>query len=350
MDELLWLPKIERARRFYAERGRGKLLLQIAVAGQELATCQILPEHMAGGWRSYLERQTDAFAGFVSARRWLDDDWLPVFHPWFGAAELAGYLRNRVEFGSETCWTVPEATCLADVQWPLVNEAAPLLTLNLEVLLFCRDAAQGRYLVGPRGTYGPLDLASVLMGSYLFYDLRDDPETARHVFSEAAEAAAWHMQRQLDVVGTCQGGTVDAYLQTWLPGRAAAHVSNDFPCLISPAMYRRFGQAADAAVFARFEGAQMHTHNLGWHQFANFAALPGLSLLDIAEDPNVVPTGSRLPELFELVGELPVCLYMDVRTFREHLAELRLGNALVRLTETVGLAEAEELLALARVG
>jgi hypothetical protein len=41
---------------------------------------------------------------------------------------------------------------------------------------------------------------------------------------------------------------------------------------------------------------------------------------------------------------------MDVRTFREHLAELRLGNALVRLTETVGLAEAEELLALARVG
>ena len=340
--------KIARVQRFFGERGRGKLLLQVQVEGQGLATPQILPEHMSAGWRPYIAAKAGEFAAFAASRQWLDDDWFPVLHPWFGAAELVAYLPNRVEFGAETCWTIPEIKSAAQFQPPPFDPGAPLLRLHLDVLHCCRDLAHGRFLVGLRGTYAPLEVASTVVGSDFFYDLVDRPQDAQRLLAYGVEGATWHLEQQLGVVGMHAGGTVNGYLQLWMPGRVAGHVGNDFACLLSPDMYRRFGQPADAAVGAHFDLMQMHTHNLGWHQFPSFVAIPKMGMLEIAEDPNVTPTSERLPELFALVGETPVVLYMGVRAFRKHLGALALGNALVRLTEPVGQAEALELLELAR--
>jgi hypothetical protein len=348
VDERLLARKMERARRFFAQPGRGKLLLQVQVPGQGQATCQLLPEHLEQDWRPYVARQTDRFSGFVAAREWLDDDWFPMFHPWFGAAELAAYLPNPVEFGAETCWTVPNVVSARDFRRPALDDSPPLLRTHLDILRFCQERAAGRYLVGLRGTYAPMEVAGAVVGSGLLYDLQDCPEAVDKLIDYASEAAVWHLEQQFGVVGMYAGGTVNGYLQLWMPGRVAAHVGNDLPCLISPRLYRRFGWEADRRVLARFDGGQMHSHNLGWHQFGNYAALPGLMMLEIAEDPKVPPTSGRLAALFEIIGELPVCLYMDVSTFRRSLPELRLGNALVRLTEDVGPAEADELLSLAR--
>ena len=340
--------KLQRMRRFFCEPGRGKLLVQLCVPGQDLCDAQLLPEHLEGGWQPYLERRAEQFAAFVEGRAWLDDDWLPVLHPWYGAAELAAYLPARVEFGAGTCWTIPSLPSAREFAPPLIDAASALLRNHLEVLAFVRSLAEGRFLVGLRGTYSPLEVASALVGSNLLYDLVDSAEALEGLLSAAVEAAAWHTQRQLEATGLYDGGTVNGYLKLWFPGKCAVHVIEDFACLISTEMFQRFGAPADAQLFARFDGGQVHTHNLGWHQLRAFARIPGILMVEIAEDPNVQPTVERLPELFEAVGEVPVFLTLSADQFRTSVPQLALGNAVVRVAEPLSRREALELLSLAR--
>lgn len=348
MDYLI--PKIERYKKFFQGPGRGKLLIQTTVKGQSISDCRLSKEDISGNWKDKIVKQMEDYALFLKERKTIDDDWIPMFHPWTGVAEHVWYLYNEDEviFDSDTSYVFSKLKTIDEVDSLKLDENNIWWNRHKDILYFCKDHAEGRFFVTPRGTYSPLDIANTLLGNDILYDFYDNPDGVNHLLDFCVKAAVLHMKRQMDIFGTYMGGTFSSYHNIWIPGNVAAHVSNDIACLLSTDLYKLFGKPADEEFYRHFDGGGMHSHNLGWHLFPLFFAIDKLLFLEIADDPKVIPTCLRLNELLEMSGDKTVIIYLKAKEVLDHIKELKRGNVIIRVGEELTEAEALELIAFVR--
>ncbi|MFQ6049109.1 MAG: hypothetical protein ACE5K7_07080, partial [Phycisphaerae bacterium] len=185
---------------------------------------------------------------------------------------------------------------------------------------------------GPRGLFGPFDLACAARGHDLLAELLQQPAGAHRLLSLATEAAAWWARQQLAASPAPQGGTILPYFGLWLPWRAAGHVSVDYAVMVSPHLLDQFVFRYERHFASQFQAAAYHIHNVGWHTLAGVCTIERMVLLEVTDDPGVPRTAERYGQLLECAGQLPLLLYPTPQEVYDHIDLLAQHNVILSLT------------------
>jgi hypothetical protein len=185
-----------------------------------------------------------------------------------------------------------------------------------------KEKVEGKLLVRLRGAYAPMDMAMVIRGDAFFTDFYDYPEEVKRLMALCTRAIKWSFENQRKIVGPLDGGYITGF-SVWLPGDSAGHISEDATVMCSPEIYREFGRPYTAELCSSYDNMQMHLHSVGPHAFADIVSIPGISCVELSNDPNC-PTGLELFKQHEKIFEgKSVVLHLnrkEIEDNREFLA------------------------------
>jgi len=180
-----------------------------------------------------------------------------------------------------------------------------------EKMLACHQAlcqyAEGRFPVSLPVMHGPLDIVSLFRGPEQFcIDLYDRPQEVEAALARLTDLWIAVGQALLAVTPPYRGGMCTR-MRLWLPGPAVTPQA-DATTLLSPRLYRRFGQPWDEAIINAFPYHTYHTHSTSAHILDILADMPRLSSIQITLDPNGPPRAELKPLLEKVARRKPLLL------------------------------------------
>ena len=187
-------------------------------------------------------------------------------------------------------------------------------------------------LTGPRGTFGPFDLACGARGHDYLMELIEQPDRARRLLDKAVDAAIWYGRQTAQRVPRVDGGTIIPYFGMWLPGVVVGHVSVDYGIMISRSMLEEFLLPYEQRFASAFPGAAYHLHNGGWHQIDAVSRIPNLRILEMTDDPSEPRSAGRYPELLDACGQTPVLIYPRPQEVYDNIDLLARHNVVISMT------------------
>jgi hypothetical protein len=324
--------QIPRHRWFFTAPGRGRLLIQVHPSLP--CDVQITPLSQAdpaADLPHLVAQQAGAFLARWQGRGHLDDDALPCTYFFTGIAEQAAFLGGSVAVDDRTSWVQPFLLDLTDPSLVRVHIDPNRLWAHFP-LEAIRLLVRFGIPTGPRGLFGPFDLACAVRGHDFLTDLVDEPHAARRLLQQTTDAAAWWARRQLTAAGQVDNGTILPYFKLWLPGEVAGHVSADHAVMISPALVEQFALPYEQQFAHRFEGAAYHLHNVGWQLIRPIRQIANLKMLEITDDPASPRTATRYLDLLEICGDLPVMIYPRPDELYDQIDLLAGHNVIISMT------------------
>lgn len=196
-------------------------------------------------WTSLRERWLDTewqveTYGVQSANTYYAGEAVPVWWPNLGPEVMAAAYGAELEFSETTSWSKPLLT-----DWDQISDLR--LDLNNEYVLWIANAtrmalemAQGRFLVGITDLHPGGDLAAALRNpQQLCEDMLDEPERVAELMHRLRPAFYEFYELQYKLLAAAG----QAITTTWTPLFADGRFyvpSNDFSCMVSPAMMRAF--------------------------------------------------------------------------------------------------------------
>lgn len=166
-------------------------------------------------------------------------DAFPYWWPNLGPEVYAGFLGCPLEYTETTSWAVPildDWGKLDQIGFDSSNEYWVQISRMTDAAI---ERARGRYPIGYTDLHPGADAACAFRDpAQLCIDLLDSPEEARQLLQRVQEPFASvfdELARRLESAGSP--------VITWLPvaGRGRVHIpSNDFSCMVSPAMMEEF--------------------------------------------------------------------------------------------------------------
>jgi len=345
--------RIDRYRWFFTTPGRGRLIIQTHLPARHKAPITPLSQaDLANDLQRLVAEQAAAFLAAWQDRPELDDDLLPCKHFFSGIAEQVAFWGGQVTLTDQTSWPSPFLPDLSDESLSRLNIDPGRLwsRFPIEAIRLLRKLG---IPTGPRGIFGPFDLACGVRGHDFLTDLIEYPTAARCLLDLATDAATWWMQQQLSTAGQVAGGTILPYFGLWLPGEVAGHIAIDYGVMVSPELIAQFVLPCEQHFASRFAGAAYHLHNVGWHLIEPTCRIDNLKMLEITDDPAAPRTADKYGELLETCGELPVMIYPEPEEVFTNIDLLAAHNVIICMTaENLGsdrpLSVARELVKLVR--
>ena len=196
----------------------------------------------------------------------LDDDFIPVFEPRIGWAEIVAPSVEgaQVHFYAQTSAMEPVVADYETFDWGRIRYSpdSPWGVIVTKINQWSAARAHGRFLLNPKcQDANPSDYAKACRGDDFFLDLVLNPDGVHKLMDVCTRAVVDFIQHQRSVVG---GDTLGGYGTTWqggfwTPGTALGHVGDNVSDLVSGEMFetflapylRRFLSHFDGFVFAR---------------------------------------------------------------------------------------------------
>lgn len=223
-------------------------------------------------------------------------DAFPTYRPTLGPGILAGLLGAPVEFRPDTVWHHPCLTDLLDDTPPSFDLAHPRWRQFTLLAQAAATRAPGRFILGQADFNPPTDTLSALLG----------PDALCVAMAEAPEAVeAWlqhltdvylEVYREQEALLPLKNGYT-CWLTAWSAERSFC-LQNDFSCMISPAMFRRFCLPELATLTAFFQRSVYHLDGPGAIQHLDtLLELPYLPAIQWTPGDGQPPMTAWLPLL-----------------------------------------------------
>jgi len=204
------------------------------------------------------------------------DDYIPVFHPWYGTAVLPSALGVGVRFqkGMDPAAEAPVIETPADARKlelpdPEKDGLLPSVLAAIDYFRANTDAP-----VCATDTQGPLNIALTLVGTdRLFLWMYDDPPAVHQVMDFCTEALIRWVEVQKQHAGQPRDGGAYPHAIFLPPGFGGVAFSDDDLSQISADHYREFVVPYNARLLEAFDGGTLHFCGSARHQLTNLAAL-----------------------------------------------------------------------------
>lgn len=306
------------------------------------AACRMAPD---------VEAILDTWDFWLSRRRELADDSMPVARVSFGSNAFGGFLGAKVMFGDGGGWSYPLLDDWAKLEALRFDDQNEWIGRQRDACLYFVGKASGRFAVCESETIDALNLADVLRGtSQAMLDIYDYPEELRRLMTFGVDFNARLIQMQRAVLGPaasyCGGSFLLHYV--WIPG-PGVWLSVDSYCLCRAQVFARFGREFLQALIDRFGSGWLHLHAGGLHLLPELLKLRGLWGISICDDPGVPRPFERLPEIRAAAKEMPLEIWCHKDELLAGMRDRTLpGNILYRVDQVQSVREANALMELVR--
>ncbi|MCQ2436759.1 MAG: hypothetical protein MJ101_07645 [Clostridia bacterium] len=326
----------EKLTRFYEGHG-GTSLLQI----RSIADCgDKTPPRPLNSWNfdtelhDYLDARAERAVRYWIDRAGIDDVMIPSVTAWYGIAEHTAWLGGKVDFSVDTSYNHPMISDISEKDTLTLDPTNVWFERVGGGIAYLKEKWGDKLYVKLRGADAPSDIANIVRGNDLFYDVYDEPELVGELADFCADAMKYYFSIQQKAAGKLNGGYLTGF-DIWLPGNSVGQISEDASCMMSPDMYRElFFDALNKSV-AGYDNVMMHTHSLGSVQLPTFAEVKNITVLEISSDPNsdravdvwrkykdvlkdkvviVEPTYDELMSIKDLLGSYRSIIWYDAKT------------------------------------
>ncbi|MCL2812975.1 MAG: hypothetical protein FWD23_00085 [Oscillospiraceae bacterium] len=221
--------------------------------------------------------------GFEQHLKYVDDDTVPYFMPWFGTGVLASAFGCRIRPATGdgddpgvVSTVIENVGDIAKLKRPDPHGSGYMP----KVLEFMEYAAlRGDIPVGYTDLNSPLSTAAQLCGyDRLFYWMYDEPEAVRDLMSLICESFAKWVEVQKEITGE-PFGCSNGLQGVWTP-KGGVWLSDDDLVSVSGGLYAEFVLPCYSDIFERFGGGHLHYCGNGTHQLENIKNMRGVTAVN----------------------------------------------------------------------
>lgn len=233
----------------------------------------------------YLDMRAEREKSYWEKRAGLSDDTFASISPWYGIAEHTAFLGGAVDFSESTSYNHTICPEWADTEKLKLDENNEWLRLVIDGISHYREKWGGDFVPKMRGADGPSDIANIVRGNELFYDVYDEPEKVTKLVDFCADAAKFTLELQKKAAGETYGGYLTGF-DIWMPGNCIGQISEDASCMMSPDIYTELFLGGLKRLVAGYDHVMLHTHSLGKDKLPIFAQIPNIDVIELSSDPN----------------------------------------------------------------
>lgn len=262
------------------------------------------PEDM----ETYLDLRAENDYLYSKFHERFDDDLIVSTCSWYGIAEHTAFLGGKVDFATDTSYN--HQICQNSID---EYKNIKLCEDNLWVKLVSGgikyiNEKWGKYIpVRLRGADGPSDIANIVRGNELFYDIYDSPEELEGLMKFCADAMNFTLDLQRREATKINGGYVNGFC-TWMKGKCIGHISEDFSTMLSPEIYEDYFFKHLEYAVKDGDSAYLHVHSLGHRMLPLFTKLEKIKIFELSSDPNSMRAVEVYRKYMKELENKTVCL------------------------------------------
>ena len=138
------------------------------------------------------------------------------------------------------------------------------------------------YMIHP-DTQGPLDIAELLWGGEMFYEMYDDPDFVHEALTLITETYTAFLKRWYEIIP--MNTDINPYWTDWayLWHKGTLMIRNDSAMNLSPEFYREFAMPYDILLLDRFGGGCIHFCGRGDHYIDAITEIKGLYAINMSQ-------------------------------------------------------------------
>lgn len=250
----------------------------------------------------YLDARMEREKYYWQQRAHIDDDVFAAVSPWYGIAEHTAFLGGEIEFSPDTSYNHPVLTDWADFDKLKLDPQNPWLRMVVGGIAYLHKRWGDIFYTKLRGSDGPSDVANIVRGNELFYDVYDYPDEVHKLMDFCADAVKFTLEQQKAEVDYIGNGFVSGF-DIWLPRNSIGHLSEDASCMLSPDIYEEFFLPSLKKLCKGYDYAMLHTHSLGKKILPHFVSVPEIKVLELSSDPNADRAVSVFREYEEILKD-----------------------------------------------
>jgi hypothetical protein len=327
---------LERLRRFLRRQMQDGILCTLSWGSVRL-DCEQKWQEFERKWGTFEEGQKRPFPSNeeIFERETIDlqdlgrieDDRLPVVYSTLDAGEgITGAFfgapirflhRQRGPTFSKAQAALPDYARLADLKFSLGN---PWVQRLLGIQSYFERRADGHFAQHPFLTMDALNFACELReASSAYLDVYEHPDELRQLMEVGFDFNIRFQQAQMDVIGPYGDGCFN-WLSGWAPFPKAVSMSVDAHVICSVTTYAELGFDYNQRLIDHFGHGLMHFHCCRTDLAAEVAKLRGLQMFQYGGDTrDPLPEVDRLPQMRDAVGDIPIQVGCEMKTFLERL-------------------------------
>ena len=323
---------VTRSKVFYAATKPGHFLINTIIP---VPTPEIPPLHdfdLERQLTEWLDYKLASARPIWQAKAKLDDDGIPSICPQFGIAEHSAWLGMDVLLQKDTCLSIPSIKSPEDLDRLHVSEETKWFQFMKKGYDYLRSKKDDSFVLSMRGTMAPMDLANALHGDELFMDFILQPEFVHRLMKFLVDAIDWYYRHLQTWTDDIDGGNVQYIGSGWMDKNIIGHLSNDAALLCSPEIYEEFAFPYESELVEKFNGVFYHVHNERMHFIPKLAQLPGMTLLEVSNDPKTIGTLDDLDRIFAATGSANLMLHGTSDLVRANIDQLKARNVFLQAT------------------
>jgi hypothetical protein len=323
---------VKRSKAFYAATKPGYFLINTILPVQTPEIPPLYDFNLDYQLAEWLDYKLAAARPIWQAKAELDDDTIPSICPQFGIAEHSAWLGMDVLLQKDTCLSIPSLKSSEDLDRLQVSEGTKWFQYMKKGYDSLRSKKDGSFALSIRGTMAPMDYANALRGDELFMDFILQPEFVHRLMKFLVDAVDWYYRHLRTWADDIDGGNVQYIGSGWMDKKIIGHLSNDAALLCSPEIYDEFAFPYEAELIEKYSGVYYHVHNEKMHFIPKLAQLPGMTLLEVSNDPKMPGTLEELERIFAATGSANLMLHGTSDQVRSNIDRLKDRNVFLQVT------------------
>lgn len=339
---------VNRATSFYRQSEPGHFLVGTRIPVEVPEKRPLSHHNLDHQLTEWLDATLAQDLAILRAKAGLDDDTLPAVTPFFGIAEHSAWLGMDVLLQSDTCLPIAliqEPTDLKKLRLSTDDKWFNYMKSSYDYL---RSQQDGTFLLAVRGTMAPMDIANAVRDNELFVDFLLQPEFVHELMAFLVKAIRWYYPQLCSWADQIEGGYIYRHGgMNWMPPGTIGHLANDAAMMCSAKVYGEFGLPYETQVVKGYDHVFFHVHNQKLHYLPQLVQLPGLSLLEVTNDPKTPSSAEDLARIFSATGSANLMLTMTSDQVRTHLDEMKSRNIFLQV-DCQDRADAEDVIAFVR--
>jgi hypothetical protein len=338
---------IRRSRAFYQATSPGHFLINAMVPAETPDIPSLRDFDLDHQLTEWLDGRLAAARAVWRAKAEWEDDSIPSICPHFGICEHSAWLGQDAVLQSDTCLPVPALKSPEDLEGYRLSRQTKWFQYMKKGYDYLRSKKDGTFVLSIRGTMTPMDMASAWRGNELYLDFILRPEFVHRLMKFLAEAIPWYYRQLSSWADDIGGGHVFYFGGGWMDKEVIGHISNDAAMLCSPEVYDEFGFPYEAELAKKYRGVFYHVHNEKLHFVPRVAQLPGMTMLEVSNDPKTPGALDDLDRIFAATGSANLMLRGTADEVRASIDRLKERNVFLQVS-CRDRAEAKDIIALVR--